>query len=451
MQWALVSCFYPARKFTTAIIFKGETLCNHAIATNWLPIRCCAHCWQAQVSWRPCSRLHAQVTIGGEDVLVKDGVFFGIPVPDENNGGVLNAPGGITTTTLQTSGNTALNGTLDVTQMTTTKGITNTGNITNTGLLTNNGNAKVVGDLEVTGTVGSAKVNAGEVNTDKVNAGVVNTDKVNAGEVNTDKVNAGEVNTDKVNAGEVNTDKVNAGVVNAATGNFGTVNATTGNITNDLTVGHNAIVKNNLIVDNDAEVKRHLTVGQDINVGRNAVVNKDLIVKGNSDLQGHLTVGQDINVGRNAVVNKDLIVKGNSDLQGHLTVGQDVNVGRNLSVTGMTNTNGIDNNGQRIQNVGAAVAGTDAVNLNQLNERFAETNKYVDNGVAAALAIPSMPALAPGKGWAGMAVGNYGSATAVGLAVGYQVNERWNLGLGVSQATRSGGKTAVKAQAGFSW
>ena len=417
---------------------------------------------------------HAQVTIGGEDVLVKDGVFLGIPVPDENNGGVLNAPGGITTTTLQTSGNTsvggtlavtgsttthgmsnvsggisnlaggltnaggitntgginntggitnvggltsagnstlngdltvngntALNGTLDVTQMTTTKGITNTGNITNTGLLTNNGNAKVVGDLEVTGTVGSAKVNAGEVNTDKVNAGVVN--------------------TDKVNAGEVNTDKVNAGVVNAATGNFGTVNATTGNITNDLTVGHNAIVKNNLIVDNDAEVKRHLTVGQDINVGRNAVVNKDLIVKGNSDLQGHLTVGQD------------------------------VNVGRNLSVTGMTNTNGIDNNGQRIQNVGAAVAGTDAVNLNQLNERFAETNKYVDNGVAAALAIPSMPALAPGKGWAGMAVGNYGSATAVGLAVGYQVNERWNLGLGVSQATRSGGKTAVKAQAGFSW
>lgn len=156
-------------------------------------------------------------------------------------------------------------------------------------------------------------------------------------------------------------------------------------------------------------------------------------------------------MGRNAIVNNDLIVKGNSDLQGHLNVGQDVNVGRNLSVEGMTNTNGINNNGQRIQNVGAAVAGTDAVNLNQLNERFGEAQKYTDNGVAAALAIPSMPTLAPGKGWAGMAVGNYGSATAVGLAVGYQVNERWNLGLGVSQATRSGGKTAVKAQAGFSW
>ncbi len=134
-----------------------------------------------------------------------------------------------------------------------------------------------------------------------------------------------------------------------------------------------------------------------------------------------------------------------------LQVTNNANVGGDLNVTGMSNTHGINNNGQRIQNVGAAVAGTDAVNLNQLNEGLAENRKYVDNGVAAALAIPSMPVLAPGKGWAGMAVGNYGSATAVGLAVGYQVNERWNLGLGVSQGTRSGSKTAVKAQAGFSW
>ena len=296
----------------------------------------------------------ADVTIGGKEVTVW-GSLLGIPVPDGNNGGVLNAPGGITTTTLGTSGNATVGGALSVTGVTTTKGITNTG------LLTNNGNAKIDGDLEVTGKVDSAEVNAGKVNTDKVNAGEVNTDKVNAGEVNTDKVNAGEVNTAKVNAGEVNTDKVNAGEVNTAK-----VNATTGNF-------------------------------------------------------------------------------------GTLNVGQDVNVGRNLSVEGMTNTHGINNNGQRIQNVGAAVAGTDAVNLNQLNERFGEAQKYTDNGVAAALAIPSMPTLAPGKGWAGMAVGNYGSATAVGLAVGYQVNERWNLGLGVSQATRSGGKTAVKAQAGFSW
>ncbi len=244
-------------------------------------------------------------------------------------------------------------------------------------------------------------MNAGEVNTDKVNAGEVNTAKVNAGEVNTDKVNAGEVNTAKVNAGEVNTDKVNAGEVNTAKVNAGEVN------TDKVNAGEVNTAK--------------------VNAGE---VNTDKVNAG------------EVNTAK---------VNATTGNFGTLNVGQDVNVGRNLSVEGMTNTHGINNNGQRIQNVGAAVAGTDAVNLNQLNERFGEAQKYTDNGVAAALAIPSMPTLAPGKGWAGMAVGNYGSATAVGLAVGYQVNERWNLGLGVSQATRSGGKTAVKAQAGFSW
>jgi hypothetical protein len=194
-----------------------------------------------------------------------------------------------------------------------------------------------------------------------------------------------------VNAGEVNTAKVNAGEVNTAKVNAGEVNTAK------------------------------------VNAGE---VNTDKVNAG------------EVNTAK---------VNATTGNFGTLNVGQDVNVGRNLSVEGMTNTHGINNNGQRIQNVGAAVAGTDAVNLNQLNERFGEAQKYTDNGVAAALAIPSMPTLAPGKGWAGMAVGNYGSATAVGLAVGYQVNERWNLGLGVSQATRSGGKTAVKAQAGFSW
>ena len=120
---------------------------------------------------------HAQVTIGGEDVLVKDGVFLGIPVPDENNGGVLNAPGGITTTTLQTSGNTSVGGTLAVTGSTTTHGmsnvsggisnlaggltnaggitntggINNTGGITNVGGLTSAGNSTLNGDLTVNG------------------------------------------------------------------------------------------------------------------------------------------------------------------------------------------------------------------------------------------------------------------------------------------------------------
>ena len=286
----------------------------------------------------------ADVTIGGKEVTVWNS-FLGIPYPAGNSGGLLNAPGGVTTTNLTATGTTQ------------THGITNTGNIVNTG------DTKTQ-TLEVTGA--------------STTHGITNTGNI---------VNTGDTKTQTL---EVTGASTTHGITN------------TGNI---------------------------------VNTGDTKT--QTLQVTGASTMHGITNTGNIVNTGDTKTQT--------------LQVTNNANVGGDLNVTGMSNTHGINNNGQRIQNVGAAVAGTDAVNLNQLNEGLAENRKYVDNGVAAALAIPSMPVLAPGKGWAGMAVGNYGSATAVGLAVGYQVNERWNLGLGVSQGTRSGSKTAVKAQAGFSW
>ena len=286
----------------------------------------------------------ADVTIGGKEVTVWNS-FLGIPYPAGNSGGLLNAPGGVTTTNLTATGTTQ------------THGITNTGNIVNTG------DTKTQ-TLQVTGA--------------STMHGITNTGNI---------VNTGDTKTQTL---EVTGASTTHGITN------------TGNI---------------------------------VNTGDTKT--QTLQVTGASTMHGITNTGNIVNTGDTKTQT--------------LQVTNNANVGGDLNVTGMSNTRGINNNGQRIQNVGAAVAGTDAVNLNQLNEGLAENRKYVDNGVAAALAIPSMPVLAPGKGWAGMAVGNYGSATAVGLAVGYQVNERWNLGLGVSQGTRSGSKTAVKAQAGFSW
>ncbi len=130
---------------------------------------------------------------------------------------------------------------------------------------------------------------------------------------------------------------------------------------------------------------------------------------------------------------------------------------------------------RQITNVAACTQGTDAVNVNQLNDKISQANAYTDQAVAGAnayteqaiegakhdmeryadraaastLAIPSIPVLNPGEKWAGVAVGNYGSATAVGVAAAYQVTMNLNLGVGVSSA--NGGSTAVKAQAGYRW
>ncbi|MFM0518068.1 MULTISPECIES: YadA family autotransporter adhesin [Caballeronia] len=130
---------------------------------------------------------------------------------------------------------------------------------------------------------------------------------------------------------------------------------------------------------------------------------------------------------------------------------------------------------RQITNVAAGTQGTDAVNVNQLNDKITQANAYTDQAVAgekaytdqaiastrrdmeryadraaaSALAIPSIPVLNPGEKWAGVAVGNYGSATAVGVAAAYQVTMNLNLGVGVSSA--NGGSTALKAQAGYRW
>jgi hypothetical protein len=136
---------------------------------------------------------------------------------------------------------------------------------------------------------------------------------------------------------------------------------------------------------------------------------------------------------------------------------------------------GSSGNERQITNVAAGTQGTDAVNVDQLNDKVAQSNAYTDQAVAGAnahtdqaiasakrdlehysdratasvLAIPSIPVLNAGDKWVGTAVGNYGSATAVGFAAAYQVTSNLNFGVGVS--TANSGPTAVKAQAGYRW
>ena len=110
-----------------------------------------------------------------------------------------------------------------------------------------------------------------------------------------------------------------------------------------------------------------------------------------------------------------------------------------------------------IANVAPGLLGTDAVNVNQLQQAVSgavqQSNAFAARGVAASLAMPAMPALAAGRKWMGAAVGNYAGASAIGFAFGYQVSENLNLGLGVSTATSggSGSHIATRVQAGYAW
>lgn len=80
-----------------------------------------------------------------------------------------------------------------------------------------------------------------------------------------------------------------------------------------------------------------------------------------------------------------------------------------------------------------------------------QSQRYRDRGVAAALAIPSVPMLARGEHWVGASVGGYGSAQALGVSAAYQPTANLNVALGVASAVNSGGSVAWRAQAGYRW
>ncbi|WP_175425853.1 ESPR-type extended signal peptide-containing protein [Trinickia violacea] len=125
------------------------------------------------------------------------------------------------------------------------------------------------------------------------------------------------------------------------------------------------------------------------------------------------------------------------------------------SVATQANTVSVGSTGneRRITNVAAGTNPTDAVNVSQLNaaasQNLYSAQRYTDRGVAAALAIPSVPMLSVGDKWIGAAAGTYGNATALGVAIAYQATPNLNVAGGVSSAI--GGSTALKVQAGYRW
>jgi autotransporter adhesin len=104
---------------------------------------------------------------------------------------------------------------------------------------------------------------------------------------------------------------------------------------------------------------------------------------------------------------------------------------------------------RQITNVAPGTQATDAVNVQQLNQSMTQAYTFAAQGTAQALAVPSIPTLAPGHKWIGMAAGSFAGQAAVGMALGYQITEHWNAGGGVSASTTGGSHVAAKAQIGF--
>ncbi|WP_406806528.1 YadA family autotransporter adhesin [Burkholderia semiarida] len=110
---------------------------------------------------------------------------------------------------------------------------------------------------------------------------------------------------------------------------------------------------------------------------------------------------------------------------------------------------------RQITNVADGTAPTDAVNVRQLDQRFGETNRMINDvaknayaGIAAAMAMPNLTPSQPGKTVVAAGAANYKSGSAIAAGATYRTRDgKWLMNGAVS--VTSTGDAGVRAQVGY--
>jgi autotransporter adhesin len=269
-----------------------------------------------------------------------------------------------------------------------------------------------------------------------------------------------------VAAGVDANDAVNVGQLNDA---IGEVNASVGNVVNDAVAN---AVKNAVIDANDplfsADGSRDTdaasaTGDHAVAAGANAVAaGADSVAMGSG---AQAIADNSVAVGQNAVVTGNGSVAMGNGAQA--SASNAVALGEN-SVADRANTVSVGAAGseRQITNVAPGTQGTDAVNVNQLNQSAGNTlkqaNDYTDSktegarrdayaGTAAALAVAGLPqAVLPGRGMVAVGGGTYGGQSAVAIGIS-QLSDNGIWAYKVSGTTSTRGNFGVSVGAGMHW
>jgi autotransporter adhesin len=265
-----------------------------------------------------------------------------------------------------------------------------------------------------------------------------------------------------VAAGVDATDAVNVGQLDDA---IGQVNASVGNAVNDA-------VRNAVINASDPLFSADGSPGTDaasatgvhsVAAGAGAVASgADSVAMGSG---AQASADNSVALGQNAVVTgTGSVAMGNG---AQASASDAVALGQN-SVADRANTVSVGAAGseRQITNVAAGTQGTDAVNVNQLNQSAGSTlkqaNDYTDSktegtrrdayaGTAAALAVAGLPqAVLPGRGMVALGGGTYGGQSAVAIGVS-QLSDNGIWAYKVSGTTSTRGQFGVSVGAGMHW
>ncbi|WP_415836411.1 beta strand repeat-containing protein, partial [Polynucleobacter arcticus] len=348
--------------------------------------------------------------------------------------------GNVGSTTLSTTGQATLNsatitnnatvgGTLAVTGAATTNGLTNTGNVETTTLETSGLATLRSAAIANNASVGGSLTVAGSATT----IGLTNT---------------GNVATTTLN-----------------TTGLATLRSAT--ITNNATVGGNLTVVGK-IVNNDNVV----SIGQNAIQMVSGAVGSATGVNDRITTDGLAPGGPDIHLGGTVISSGGVVgsTPVNVQVDGTLVANKGITVG------GAAGTSTVNFNNNRLQNVASATAGTDAVNLSQVNSLIAtmgssvsqaqvtgiqnqvnnlqnqvnQNNLAAQRGIAGVSAIAGIPAIEAGKDFSiGVGLGNYISASAI--SVGAQARVAKSTVVKISAGTTTYGGVVTSAGVGFSF
>ncbi|WP_158608936.1 YadA-like family protein [Paraburkholderia sp. RAU2J] len=304
---------------------------------------------------------------------------------------------------------------------------------------------------------------------------------VAAGTADTDAVNVAQLKTVS-DQGEATATKLDGALMydRNADGSFNRNSVTLGNDAS----GGGTVIHN---VADGVDVSDAVNLGQ-LNAVVNGVVNNAVVnaanpfisAQGSRDTEGAVSSGvHSIAAGANAratgasatAIGASANASGNNAVAlgaaANASADNSVALGRG-SVADRANAVSVGAAGQERQiiNVAAGVQGTDAVNVNQLQQTaggaLSQANRYTDDqirsarrdgygGTASALAIAGLPqAIMPGRGMFAMAGGTYGgqSALAIGMS---QLSEKGTWAYKLQASTDSRGEFGASIGAGVHW
>jgi trimeric autotransporter adhesin len=301
-----------------------------------------------------------------------------------------------------------------------------------------------------------------------VAAGVETTDAVNVGQLNDaiGQVNAsvGDAVTNAVNSAVTNA--VNNAVIDAKDPLFSAdgardTDAASASGVHSVAVGAKALATGagSVAMGSGAQA----TADDATALGQNALASgAGSVAMGNG---AQASAANAVALGQNAVVTGAGSVATGSGAQA--SAANAVALGQN-SVADRANTVSVGAAGseRQITNVAAGTQGTDAVNVNQLNQSTSGTlkqaNDYTDSktegtrrdayaGTASALAVAGLPqAVLPGRGMVALGGGTYGGQSAVAIGVS-QLSENGIWAYKVSGTTSTRGQFGVSVGAGMHW